>query len=368
MENVIGIISANYASKGLGTLTDERTIASLPFGGRYRMIDFPLSNMVRAGINTVGVITPYKYRSIIDHIGSGKEWRLDRKNGGLYILPGSVFGIANPDSRFLLRDIDRNSIYLMRSPADHVLITSANTVCNTDYQDFIIAHISSGADLTMMCKTCDITNPYMSTVTLKNGKVASVTPGVKAGDTEFIDCFIISRLLLLKILEWYKAVNYLDLFEILNGAFDKMDARVYQCSGYSECIMDVQSYYDTSMQLLIPSVRDVIFNREQPILTKVQDDVPTEYLVGASVQSSLVPSGCKISGAVRNSILFSNVRVEEGAVVENSIIMKGCVIGKNCTVRNAIIDRNNAIPAGTILRGPENAPYIMGKNMHHYGT
>ena len=149
MDKIVGIITANYNIEELSVLTKDRTIASLPYGSRYRIIDFPLSNMVNSGIMTVGLITPYKYRSIIDHIASGSEWSLDRKNGGLFILPGSVYGVSSSSARFMIRDFDRNQIFLERSPAPYVLVTACNTVCNVDYSKLYEAHMESGADITM---------------------------------------------------------------------------------------------------------------------------------------------------------------------------------------------------------------------------
>ena len=174
MDKVIGIITANYDTPELETLTKDRTIASLPYCGRYRLIDFPLSNMVNSGIETVGLILPYKYRSIIDHIGIGKEWSLDKKNGGLFILPGSAFGVTSSSKRFLLRDFGRNSVYLRRSPSPYVIVTSANIVCNIDYSKLYNAHLESGADITVVQTTARHDNTYLSTVISENGRVKDI--------------------------------------------------------------------------------------------------------------------------------------------------------------------------------------------------
>lgn len=361
MDRVIGLITANYETSHLGVLTSDRTIASLPYGGRYRLVDFPLSNMVNAGIRTVGVITPYKYRSIIDHLGAGKEWSLDRIHGGLFVLPGSVFGVSSTGSRFLMRDIERNLVYLMRSPTPYILVASANTIYNMDYTALFESHLKSGADITMVGRKAKRDNSYLTGLKVEGGRVMGSTKGVKAGDTLFLDCFVISRDLLLKLIDWYSAINYLDLFEVLAGDYDKMDVGLYEFEGHAATIWDIESYYRHSMELLNPEQYDGLFRGDRPIQTKVEDAVPTEYMKGARVSNSLVPNGCIIKGTVENSVLFRGVQVEEGAVVRNSIIMQSCIIEKGACVENAILDRNNTIPGGSILKGTAEIPFIKEK-------
>lgn len=362
MDRVIGLITANYDTPELGELTNDRTVASLPFGSRYRLIDFPLSNMVNSGITTVGVITPYKYRSIIDHMGSGSPWSLDRKNGGLFVLPGSVFGITSPGSRFLLRDIRRNLVFLMRSPSPYVLITSANTVYNMNYRELVRKHIDSGADITLAYTSAPEDDPNVMGVKTENGRVLGVTRGVKAGQEAFIDTFIISHELLLKILEWYSAIDYLDFFEVLADDYDKMDVRLFEFKGYARSIFTTQNYYKRSMDLLNTDITDELFSMARPIMTKVQDTAPAKYTVSAKVKNSLVPAGCMISGTVESSILFRGVRVAKGAVIKNSIIMQACTIEENAVIENAIIDRSNIITAGTVIKGAAGATFIKEKN------
>lgn len=361
MDRVIGLITANYETSQLGVLTSDRTIASLPFGGRYRLVDFPLSNMVNGGIRTAGVITPYKYRSIIDHLGAGKDWSMDRIRGGLFVLPGSVFGVSSTDARFLLRDIERNLVYLMRSPTPYILVASANTVYNMDYEALFASHLDSGADLTLVYQKAKRDSSYITGLKLEKGRVVGTSRGVRAGENAFLDCFVISRDLLLKILDWYSAVNYLDLFEVLAGDYDKMDVGLYEFEGYASTIWDVDSYYRHSMELLQPDVYDELFRGQGPIHTKVQDEVPTEYMKGARVSNALIPNGCIIRGTVENSVLFRGVRVEEGAVVRNSIIMQSCVIERGACVVNTILDRNNTIPGGSVIKGVAGAPFIKEK-------
>ena len=363
MDRVTGLISANYETKAFGSLTSERTIASLPYGGRYRMIDFPLSNMVNSGIQTVGLITPYKYRSVMDHIGAGKEWGLDRKNGGLFILPGSVFGVSSSQSRFLLRDLRRNEVFLKRSQAEYVLLTSTDAVYNMDYRPMVEQHMASGADITMLYHEAVSDAPNDLRLTLSGDQVTGFIRGGHTGDYLFRCCFVIRRSLLLNILDWYAAVDYLDIFEALESDLGKMDIRGYRFNGYICNIATIRDYFQHSMELLKTEVREELFSREMPIMTKVQDSVPTKYLSGAVVKNALIPAGCVIQGIVENSILFRGVKVRPGAVVRNSILMQSCVVESGAVVENAILDRGNTIAAGTVLKGSPDNVFILNKNM-----
>ena len=361
MARVTGIITANYTTAQLGTLTQERGVASLPFGGRYRLIDFPLSNLVNSGIDTVGIITPHKYRSLIDHIGSGKPWALDRKNGGLFILPGAVSGISSPGARFTMRDIINNKVYLNRSPADYVLVTASNIVCNIDYTGLIKSHIKSGADITMVYTEAKEDNAFMDKLKLDGDAVKGVKRGVRTGDAAFIDSFIISREFLIKLTEWYAALDHLDFFELLEYDYDKMDVRAYRFDGYTGCVYSTDSYYKVSMELLKAEVRQELFNYDQMIMTKVMDSVPSKYLEGADVKNAYISAGCIIEGTVENSILFRGVEVKKGAVVKNSIIQQSCVIEEGACVENTIIDRNNRVGADTVIKGTDEDIMVIPK-------
>ena len=361
MERVMGLIAANCSSEALGTLTDQRTISSLPFGGRYRLIDFPLSNMVNSGIGTVGLVMPYKYRSIIDHVGAGKEWGLDRKIGGLYILPGSVFGVNTMDHRFLIRDIRRNQVFLQRSEKQYVLCAGTNCINSVDYGKLLKNHIDSGSEITLMVKTCTREDPNLLNVRTIGSEVRAFESGVQPGDLAFAGSFLIDHDLLMRLLRWYRAVDYQDFFETIAGDLDKIRVRVCEIDGYYHGIHTVPDYFRASMDLLKHEVRQELFSAEWPVTTKILDTVPTKYSRGCRVENALIPAGCEIRGTVKNSILFRGVLVEEGAVVENSVIMQNCVIRKGAGVENAILDRYNEIGAGMVISGtPENI-FVMDK-------
>ena len=351
MEKVIGLITCNYSAKESSALTESRPVASLPYFGRYRLVDFALSNLVNCGIRTVGMVMPYNYRSIIDHTGSGKDWDLDRKNGGLFILPGSAFGTSRTGARFLLRDLVHNKAYFTRSTSDAVFFSTANFVYNIDLDKVYEAHKASGADITVLTKTASEKDPDVTAFDVEDGRVCGVHHGTAFGETMFLDCFVINRHLLLDMFDWYAATDYLDLFEAMTGDFGRVNVRTYDFDGYVAPIFNKRAYFRANMDLLDPRITGELFVEERFIKTKTHDTPPAKFEVGSHVCHSAVASGDRIYGNVSDSILGRNVIVEAGATVRNSIVMQGCVVKSGARVENAIVDRGNVVPAGTELRG-----------------
>lgn len=351
MEKVIGLITCNYSAKESSPLNEIRPVASLPFLGRYRLVDFALSNLVNSGIRTVGMVMPYNYRSIIDHVGSGKEWDLDRKNGGLFILPGSAFGTSRTGARFLLRDLVHNKIFFTRSTSNAVIFSTSNFVYNVDLNQVYEAHVASGADVTVLTHTASEADADVTVFDVHEGRVHGVRHGAQFGDTMFLDCFIIGRHLLLDMFDWYAPTDYLDIFEAMAGDFGRINVRTYDFNGYVAPLFNKRTYYRSNMDLLMPEVARELFPENRPIKTKAHDTAPAKFEVGARVCNSCIPSGCRIYGNVSDSILGRSVIVEAGATVRNSIIMQGCIVKSGARVENAIVDRGNIVPVGTELRG-----------------
>lgn len=361
MDRAIGLITCNYATKNPSLLTQARPPAAVPIAGRYRMVDFVLSNMVNAGMRNVGMILPYNYRALIDHIESGKDWSLDRKHGGLFMLPGTAFGTSRNGARFLIRDMVENKSYLQKATRPYVIVSAANIIYNMDFRELVDEHIKSGADITLVTQSATEDNDSLMGFEVQDGRVTACKNGVSFGDTAFLDCFIVSTDMLLELLEWYAAVDYLDLFEAMAGDFGRVNVRTFDFDGPAMPIFSAESYYHNSMDLLRPEMDDKIFQRDRPIHTKAHDNPPAKYEPGSKVANSLVAGGCHIGGAVESSILGRNVTVEPGATVRNSIIMQSCVIEAGAKVENAIIDRNNTIPARTEFRGTSEDILIKGK-------
>ena len=334
----LGYITANYITRENSVLTANRPLASVPFMGRYRLIDFPLSNMMNAGIKTVGLVMPGNCRSIMDHVGSGKDWLLDRKKGGLFLVPGNAYGTSKRGMRFLLRDIIANKELFKRSDKPYVVMMGSSIVFNLDLHQIVDAHVIGD-----------------------RGRVTQVRPGCDYGDNKFMDCFIIDRKLLLDIIEDYATADYLDIFEAIAGDFARIDVCSYEFKGLVVGIHGEETYYERSMQLIDPNIYEQLFNPERPIITKAHDAPPAKYFAGSRATNSLISTGCEIKGTVRGSILSRGVIVESGAQVVNSILMQSCVIKSGARVENAILDKNNVVPANTELRGTPEHTLVLGK-------
>lgn len=362
MNRTIGLISTNYSVAGLGELTEKRPPACLPFGGRYRLMDFALSNMVNSRIFTVGLITPYYYRSILDHVGAGKEWGLDKKEGGLFILPGTVFGFKDEGSRFLFRDLVHNGSYFERGDGDYILVSSGSLIYNMDYQPMIARHELEGRPMTFLYKkTLPGEKRRGIYLTLdENGGVTDIGPG-EEGENLFLDCFIIDKTFLLQLMRDFKALGYMDLLRIVQENRDLIRANAWEFKGYVGFTDGIGDYMRSSLDLLQPAVRRELFPSDRQICTKIHDTPPADYVPGASVHNSVVTAGSVIEGTVENSIIFRNVHVEKGAVVRNSVLMEKCVVQAGGWLEYVVSDKNVTVSPSTCITGSPEHPCILPK-------
>lgn len=332
MKGVLGIISANYDSDAFGHLTDRRPIASLPFGGRYRLLDFPLTNLVRSGITTVGLITPFYYRSIMDHVGNGQSWGLAKRRGGLFVMPGTVYGDRENKCRFVLKDLIRNRRLVDRSTATYVLLCDASKVMRPDFDKFSRCHVESKKRVTFLYS--------------KDGH-------------KFLDCMIIDKDYLLELFKAYENSENMDLTEILAKEDKDNPIGEYIYDGYVASLENVCDYVKANMDLFDPEVGKELLTG---LMTKVQDAPPTLYRENSDVSNSIVSSGCIIKGKVENSVIARNVIIEEGAVVKNTIIMQRCRVGKNTHIENAVLDKYVEISSDVIIKGSDALPFVVEKN------
>lgn len=366
---MMGIIFSNIYDEYLGQLTRERTLASLPFGGRYRIIDFVLSNMVNSGITNVGVITKSNYQSLMDHLGNGEEWDLSRKLDGLFILPPFGAGQKNIYEG-KIEALWGTTKYLERSLQEYVLITDTHVICNIDYSEVLEKHINTGADITMITKREEIIDKLDMkeiVVKLNDDKVIDVLTNYNVPGNVVctgIGGYILKRELLLKLI--YEAMSYNRVdFErdIIQRKCDQLDIRSYEFKGEIRRIGNVSQYYKANMSLLDRTFRNEIFNGERPIYTKVRDEVPTLYLDNGQVINSLIADGCVIDGRVENSILFRGVKVSKGAVIKNCILMQDTEVGEGANINYVISDKDVKVTDGKNLIGAEDYPIIMHKGV-----
>lgn len=363
MNRTIGLISANYSIPAFGDLTHKRSPASIPFGGRYRLIDFALSNMVNAHIKTVGLVTPYYYRSLIDHIGAGKPWGLDRKDGGLFILPGTVFGFKDENARFLFRDLIHNRSYLERGDGDYVLVSSSSLVCNIDYQPMIAQHELSGHPVTLLYKKTAPGEKFRGLyLTLSdNGQVTDLAPADE-GEYLFLESFIIDRTFLLKLMRDYSALGHLDFMAVLEEILPSIRVDSYRFDSYVGLMQNAADYMRVSLDLLQSDVRRELFSRDRQISTKVQDTPPAFYVPGSEVHNAVMTAGSIVEGRVESSVIFRSCRIEKDAEVKNCVLFSGCVVKPGAQLEYVICDKRVTISSEACIKGTPEHPVVLARS------
>ena len=366
--NLHGIVLAYRSDPALRELTQHRNTCSVPFGGRYRIIDFMLSNLVNAGVSDVGLIVNESYQSLLDHVGSGKDWDLSRKNGGLRILPPFSYSHTptvggNRGRMDALVDVRS---YLTKIRQDHVVLTWGDIVANLPIEKVFEQHLKTGADITAVCTGKPTGDPTVCTYFTvgANGTVTDVAvhPTEPMG-CETLECYIMSKQLLLNLVD-YAAAHRIHSFSegVLLAMSGQLKIVPYLFDGYVARIHSVASYFARSMDLLDPKVQAELFDPERSIRTKIHSLPATYYSTEGRAHRSLMADGCIIEGTVENSILFRGVKVEKGARVSNCILMQNTIIKEGATLTYAITDKNVTINSGRMLMGHENYPLAIEKN------
>lgn len=367
-EKTLGIVFSNMHDHMLSEITEQRTMGSVPFGGRYRLIDFVLSNMANSGISDVGVITKSNYQSLMDHLGTGREWDLTRKRGGLSILP--PFGHASAGIyRGRLEALSGVLTYIKHSDAKYVILADCDVVANIDFSEIMKAHIEKAADITVVYKRDTVADEQVMDTTVlrldENNLVNEVLihPPVQGEDNIYLNFAIVAKDALEKLItEGTSRSVYSFAKGVLQDKCNKMRIYAWQFDGYCTKINSIRSYYKANMQLLDPQVRAQIFPRERPIYTKVRDEVPAKYGLSAEAGGSMIADGAIIDGTVENSIIFRGVHIGKGAVVKNCILMQDTMVSENVSLDHVITDKNVVIRAGRTMVGPESYPVIIAKN------
>lgn len=366
-KNVLGIIFSNAYDEVIPQVTSHRTMGSVPFAGRYRLIDFQLSNMVNAGIPQVGILTNSNYRSLMDHIGNGKAWDLARKRDGLTILPP----FNHPDTGVFKGKIDAlfGSIgYISDSGKDYVLITDCNVVCDIDYDALLEFHIERNAEITLAYAR-NVKSQLASAMEYEvesYGRISEIRYADPFGDdsSNSLKMMVINRTLLERLLHEASLKRITDFEQLLSENCGNLRVYGYRHNGYAKVIEDLKSYYDANLDLLKPEVRRALFPADKPVYTKTSDKVPAVYGINSVVKNSLIADGCRIDGEVENSILFRGVTVSKGAKVKNAIIMQDTFISENAEVESVITDKDVSIGARKKLCGADNYPVYIGKGIN----
>ena len=366
--NALGVIFANSYDNLVPELVAERTMASIPFAGRYRMIDFTLSNMANSGVDNVSIIVRKNYHSLMDHLGSGREWDLTRKRGGLNIIPP----FAERSIKLYSGRVDALASVLSWLSAQkerYVILSDSNIAMNFNFNKLLEAHIESSADVTMVYNRSEIPDGARNdnyTIRIDaNGRVTELLsndyrPGMQ---NLSMNLYIIERESLIQLVR-DAAVRGLVYFErdILARNLSLLNVKAFEYTGYAARIADMKSYFDENMRLLQPGNVDKLFDSANPIYTKIRDDNPTRYLEGSKVKNCLVADGCVIEGTVENSVLFRGCTIKKGAVVKNSVLMQDTIVEENCSVDYVVTDKNVHITTGKQLCGTDSFPVFVAKN------
>lgn len=360
--NCLGIVFCNMGDENSSELTALRTMGSVPFGCRYRLIDFALSSLVNAGITKVGLVTKRNFQSLSDHVGNGRPWDLARKKGGLYILsPYSTAATGvykgKIDALYGCRD------YLRKSVEEYVILSEANVVANIDVERMIDRHIESGADFTIAYKRGIEGKNYIS---LDGDRITRFAAENTADDRGIcsLNIIIMKKQLLTDLISEAMPHNYTDFaVDILQRNVDKFDMRGFEVTEFASVIVSMQSYFETNMKLLEKDVRDDLFNMENPVYTKLRDDMPSRYGFDSRVSDSLIADGCLIEGEVENSIIFRGVHIGKNAKVKNCILMQSADVGEGTNLSYVISDKNVTFKEGRTLTGCQSFPLLIGKGL-----
>lgn len=371
MNDALGIVFSYSDRENLRELTKIRTLASVPFAGKYRIIDFILSNFVNSGIHDISIITRNNYHSLIDHLGAGKEWDLTRKIGGLRILsPFSTPGSSDNSGNYLgtIDALYKSMHSIKRSRAEYVIISGSNIICTIDYNDVLKSHIERNADITAVYSNPREGQPVPAGTPMlrmdERERVYELTYGKEENapkDMPFsMGIFVLRKSLLESLVADSIAFGRYDFYhDIIQRLCGNLNIIGYEHKKVYFEISSVSGYMKENMRLLDGDVRKQIF--EKPVYTKIKDSVPAQYCTGSEVSNSIISDGCRIEGTVINSILSRGVIIGKGAVVRNSIIMQNTEIMRNVTLNNVILDKDVIVRENRQLVGHETYPVVIEK-------
>lgn len=366
--NIMGLIFAENPEVNLGDLTKGRSLAAVPVGGRYRIIDFILSNMVNSGIINVGITTAQNAQSLNDHLGTGKNWDMDRKDNGLFVLQAEGVGGRIEGGIDIIHSIKS---YLNKSKQEYILVSDCNTICNIKYDEIMEFHKEKEADITMVyTEVGKLTDKEIEKQILidinEDSEVTDIQvyPARQKNNNSYMHTFLIRKELLLEKVEDCVSHGEHKLSkDLLLANLDELKIYAYKFDGYSKKIDSVKSFFEFNLDLLEKDIRDELFGADSDdrIYTKIKDTVPTKYTKTADVEGSFIADGCIIEGHVENSIIFRGVHIGKGASVSNSIIMQKSEIMENCLLENVVFDKEVIIRSGKKLVGQDTYPMVIGK-------
>ena len=371
--NALGILFPNSYDSLVPDLVSERLMASIPFASRYRLVDFILSSMANCGIDNISLIVRRNYHSLMDHLGSGREWDLTRKNGGLNLVPPfaeKTVSIYNGRVEALASILD----FLKEQKEKYVVMADTNLAVNFDFNALIQAHMDSQADVTVAYREeplpgdltghRDIGKSLYYTLAIDNGRVTkmymnSKEPGVQNFS---MNIYIIDRELLIdQINTAYVRGQVFFERDILAPQIGRLNVQAFRYDGYVARISSMKSYFDENMKMLDDANVNALFSAGNPIYTKIRDDNPARYINGSKAANIMAADGRIIEGEVENSILFRGVKIGMGARVKNCVLMQDTVIEAGASVEYAVTDKNVTITKGKDIKGTDTFPVYVAK-------
>ena len=362
--NVMGIIFTNDAT--MGELTNKRTMASIPFGGRYRQVDWALSNLACAGVRHVGIISRHSYQSLMNHIGDGEEWGLELEEGGLeFLTPYAQSTVGT--YRGKLESLNNAMDFLEYGAEDELVVMIDSAILsNIDLKAVLDAHVASGKDVTVVTKAgvCNGEKKIDLALKVENGEIKDMVVDYVASEdyVASMDIFVLSKKFLMKAVKEMIARDkfHMDRDLVMGGwNHGVVSVNTYAFEGVALYNESVEEYFANSMALLKKDVRKDVFNGAHVVYTKVRDRVPTYYGEECEIEDSLIADGCILEGEVENSILFRQVTVAKDAEVEDCILMNDCVVGEGAELKYCILDKNVTVTPGAKLIGTKKNPIIV---------
>ena len=369
----LGVIFPNSYDGLVPELVKERLMGSVPFASRYRLVDFVISGMARAGIDNITLVARENYLSLMDHLGSGREWDLARKNGGLNILPPyAQKEIKVYNGR--VEALESIKSFLVSQKEKYVVMSDSHFVANMNYDEILEAHKKSGADVTVVYRKQEIPENFKKplgsntdlyyTLDLEGNRVKQLFVNSKRdGEVDFsMNVYVIERELLIRLVDEAYVLGF-TCFErdVLAPQIEMLDVQGYLYDGYVAYIHDMKSYFDENMRLLEEDNLKGLFG-SGPVWTKIRDDNPTRYIKGAKVANVMAADGCVIEGEVENSVLFRGVKVAKGAKVKNCVLMQDTIVGEGANLEYVITDKNVTISANKALSGTDSFQVFVAKN------
>lgn len=361
-ENFMGIINLDENEDNIRELTVKRPLASVPIGGRYRIIDFILSNMTNSGIENIGIFTKMESRSLINHISNGRPWDLNRKIEGL-----RVFNFANRSPNFDdVCSFSKNMLFFKKSKEEYIIIAPSYMVCNINLDRAMKYHVESNNDITIIYKEVDDADKnfiHCEVLNINNDdRVVSVgrNIGINKRANICMEMYMMSKRIFMDIVnECVSIGSYKKVKQHIYNCLDDLNVGTFRFKGYLSCVNSIKAYYKTSMDLLNHNVMKELFSSGRPIYTKTNDEIPSKYSQSSDVKNSIIGNGCIIDGKVRNSIISRRVVISKNSVIENCVILQNSNIDENVSLNYVILDKNAYIKNGRQLKGDEELPIVI---------